>query len=238
MVGQPLLISELEQGVLTLRLNRPDVRNALSAALRADLQHSVAQAQENPNVRVIVLTGTDPAFCAGIDLAELRDASIDATSIGPRTTPFLTSQKPLIGAINGATYTGGLELALSCHFLIASEKALFADTHARFGLTPGWGLTVLLTEAIGSRRARQMAITSDPISARTALAWGLVNEVIAHDQLLDRAKQIAMACIANDARAVGTLGHIFNDQQHQRTEAAWAIESQRFLGARISGTES
>lgn len=236
--GQHVLISELRQGVLTLRLNRPAARNALSAQLRGQLQQAVEDAQKNTRVRVIVLTGTDPAFCAGIDLSELQAGALEGDFIGPRDAPFLSSTKPLIGAINGAAYTGGLELALSCHFLIASELAVFADTHAKFGLTPGWGLTVLLPEAIGPRRARQMAVTSEPVAATTALAWGLVNEVVPHGQLLQRVNAVAALCVANDPRAVEALGNIFDRQERQRTSAGWLIEQEHFLGTRVSRSGS
>jgi enoyl-CoA hydratase len=240
MSGQQVdvLLSGCSEGVLTLTLNRPQSRNALSAQLRSALTTAVAEANEDSTVGVIILTGTDPAFCAGVDLHELRDASVDPSTIGPRQSPFLTSVKPLIGAINGPAYTGGLELALACHILIASDRATFADTHARFGLTPGWGLTVLLTEAVGPRRAREMALTGQPISAQTALDTGLVSAVIPHEQLLDRARDLAVSCATSDRTAVAALGRIFNEQAQSRQEKQWAIETDNFRGARVGSNNA
>src|SRR5690606_31631575 len=151
---------------------------------------TLRELDDDPDVRVMILTGADPAFCAGLDLKELGSSGLSAD---PDATPlpFGSLTKPLLGAINGAAVTGGFELALGCDLLIASERARFADTHARVGVMPGWGLTVLLPQAIGIRRARQMSFTGNYVDAATALAWGLVNEVVPHETLLDRARAIA-----------------------------------------------
>jgi enoyl-CoA hydratase len=229
MHGQPVLLQERHDAVLVLTLHRPEVRNALDARLRAELTEAVAAADNDREIGAIVLTGTDPVFCAGVDLKELADPAIAGT-IGPRSEPFLTSQTPLIGAINGAAYTGGLELALACHFLIAATTATFADTHLRFGLTPGWGGTVLLPEAVGSRRARQLLTSTLPISAQTAHDWGLVNEVVSPEALLPRALEVARACAAADRGASRHLGALFNEAARTRDHEGWRIESTYFLG--------
>ena len=161
---------EITDAVATVTLNRPQARNALSAALRQELRATIARLDDDDTVRAIVLTGADPAFCAGVDLRELS-APGPHPAVGPLAEPFITSRTPLIGAINGAAYTGGLELALACHLLVASERASFADTHARIGFTPGWGLTVLLTEAIGSRRD-DAVVSADRRPDRPAVGAG------------------------------------------------------------------
>src|SRR5690606_468113 len=143
-------------------------------------------------VDVVILTGADPAFCAGLDLKELAatvggptEAPADDDGTPPeRRGPFPPIDKPVIGAVNGVAITGGFELALHCDMLVASEQAAFADTHARVGIMPGWGLTVLLPQAVGVRRARELSATGNFLDARTALAWGLVNHVVAHHELL------------------------------------------------------
>ena len=152
----------------------------------------------------IVLTGADPAFCAGLDLTELGqpDSPLRGVARGP-VIPDLA--KPLIGAINGVAVTGGLELALACDFLVASERAQFADTHARVGIQPGWGLTVALPEAAGLRRAREMSATGNFIDAHTALAWGLVNHVVAHDELLPVAHRLAADTASTDQDALRAI---------------------------------
>ena len=116
--------------------------------------------------------------------------------------PFPRTTKPLIGAVNGVAITGGFELALNCDFLVASENAKFGDTHTRVGVMPGWGLTVLLPQAIGVRRAREMSFTGNFIDAREALGWGLVNHVVPHRELLPATYGLARDIAGNDQDGV------------------------------------
>ena len=128
----------------------------------------------------MILTGADPAFCAGLDLKELgssggnlRAGNADGSASQPgQHGPFPPMEKPVIGAVNGVAITGGFELALNCDFLVASERARFGDTHTRVGVMPGWGLTVLLPQAIGVRRAREMSFTGNFLDAARGLAVG------------------------------------------------------------------
>jgi enoyl-CoA hydratase len=141
-------------------------------------------------------------------------------------TPDTT--KPRIGAVNGPAVTGGLELALGCDFLIASERATFADTHARVGVMPAGGMTIRLPELVGINRARQMSLTGNFVDASTACAWGLVNEVVSHDRLLLRTLELAGAIAEADPAAIaelrsmyGTLAHR-GDEESYREEARWS----------------
>ena len=199
-----VLCDQGEDGVAVVTLNRPDRRNAMSAALLSALRATVAELDASPDVRAIVLTGADPAFCAGLDLTELGEAgsALGAAGSGPVLPPLSTV---LVGAVNGAAVTGGLELALACDFLIASERARFADTHARVGIMPGWGLSYALPEAVGLRRARQMSATGNFVGARMALAWGLVNDVVPHEDLLDVTHRLAADVASNDPAAVQAI---------------------------------
>jgi enoyl-CoA hydratase len=159
-------------------------------------------------VGAVVLTGADPAFCAGLDLKELSsDARLldDGGPDIPVGAPWKRLGKPLIGAINGAAVTGGLEFALNCDFLIASERAAFADTHARVGVMPGWGLSVLLPQRVGFAMARRMSLTGDFVDARRALEAGLVTEVVAHEELMPAARRLAATIAANHRPAVQAL---------------------------------
>lgn len=113
--------------------------------------------------------------------------------------------KPVIGAVNGVAVTGGLELALQCHFLVASERARFADTHARVGVMPGGGITVLLAQSVGLRRAIEMSLTGNFVTAEQAYALGLVNHVVPHDDLLPAARKLAADIVSNDQQAVREL---------------------------------
>lgn len=207
----PDVLCERRDGVAVVTLNRPARRNALSSALLADLRATVADLDASPAVRAIVLTGADPAFCAGLDLTELGQpgSPLAAAGSGPVLPPMTTV---LIGAVNGAAITGGLELALACDFLIASELARFADTHARVGIMPGWGLSYALPEAVGLRRARQLSATGNFVDAQTALAWGLVNRVVPHEELMAVTRRIAADVASNDARAVQAIFATYREQ--------------------------
>lgn len=205
------VLCEHRGNVALVTLNRPSRRNALSGGLIIALRATLADLDAQPAVKSIVLTGTDPAFCAGLDLTELGQPGnqLAAAGSGPVLPPLTT---PLIGAINGAAVTGGLELALACDFLVASEQATFADTHARLGIMPGWGMTYALPEAVGVRRARQLTATGNFIDARTALGWGLVNHVVPHPDLVPVTVGIAADVAANDAGAVQAIFATYREQ--------------------------
>ena len=141
-----------------------------------------------------------------------------------RRGPFQPRTKPLIGAINGVAVTGGFELALACDFLIASDRARFADTHSRVGIQPGWGLTVLLTEAVGVRRARELSATGNFLDAPTALTWGLVNHDVAHDELLPYCRQLAADIVSNDQAGVRQILATYAAGSLVTAEAWWDLE--------------
>jgi len=231
------VLAEVADGVATVTLNRPGSRNALSSGLLSALRATLRELDGSPEVAAIVLTGADPAFCAGLDLKELaQDGNALSAEANPgRPLPELS--KPLIGAVNGVAITGGLEIALACDFLIASERARFADTHARIGIMPGWGLTVLLPEAVGLRRAREMSATGNFIDAPTALTWGLVNRVVPHEDLLPAARRIGADIASNDRDAVRVIYSTYREGSLVSGEEAWQAERRAHAGWRDgSGT--
>lgn len=196
-----VLLVDTRDRIRTLTLNRPGSRNALSSALRRRLFEALREAQSDDDVDVVILTGADPVFCAGLDLKELGDTT-ELPDISPKWPPM---SKPVVGAINGAAVTGGLEIALYCDILIASEQARFADTHARVGLLPTWGLSVRLPQKVGVGMARRMSMTGDYLSAEDALRCGLVTQVVPHGDLLATARQIATSIVGNNQKAVRSL---------------------------------
>ncbi len=196
-----VLLVETTDRIRTLTLNRPGARNALSVALRTGLFAALRDAQTDDGVDVVILTGADPVFCAGLDLKELGDTT-ELPDISPKWPPMT---KPVIGAINGAAVTGGLEIALYCDILIASDQARFADTHARVGLLPTWGLSVRLPQKVGVGMARRMSMTGDYLSADEALRTGLVTQVVPHAELLDTARRVATSIVGNNQKAVRAL---------------------------------
>ncbi|MDC0362150.1 enoyl-CoA hydratase [Halioglobus sp.] len=195
------VILEKHEGFAVVTLNRPAAMNALSRELRGDFVEVFKTCTSDPAVRALILTGNGKAFCAGFDLKELGSSNEENTAeeadniVADAMDAF---QGPIIGAINGHCITGGLEMALACDILIASEDARFADTHARVGMLPGWGLSQKLPRLIGLSRAREMAFTGAPIFAQQAYEWGLVNHVVPQVELLSTAKRIASdicACV-------------------------------------------
>ena len=212
----PVVLSEVEDRIATVTLNRPGARNALSRALTHALWDAVAAAGDDPGVDVVILTGADPAFCAGVDLKEVSGESPPSaparpTGDGPgrdsnglyRFLPVIP--KPVIAAVNGVAVTGGLEVALQCTFLVASERARFADTHGRLGIMPGGGMTVLLAQSIGLRRAIELSLTGNFLTAADALRLGLVNHVVPHEELLPFTRRLAIDIVSADQRSVGAL---------------------------------
>jgi enoyl-CoA hydratase len=228
----PVVLYEVADRVATVTLNRPEARNALSAEVRRELPRAMRRADDDPDVDVVILTGADPAFCAGLDLKELgsgeHDLAAPATSGEPDTGvrgPIPEMAKPVIGAINGVAVTGGFELALHCSFLVASERARFADTHVRVGIQPGWGLTVLLAEAVGVRRARELSATGNFLDAATARDWGLVNHVVPHDELMPFCRQLAADVVSNDQAGVRRILRTYAEQQLVDGGRAWDVEA-------------
>jgi enoyl-CoA hydratase len=223
-----VVLVDVRDRVATITLNRPESRNALSTEVLRALPHAVQECDDREDVDVLILTGADPVFCAGLDLKELGSRTGSNEMAAPpahRRGPLPPTVKPLIGAINGAAITGGFELALACDFLIASDRARFADTHSRVGIQPGWGLTVLLAEAVGVRRAREMSATGNFLDAQTALVWGLVNHVVPHDELLPFSRQLAADIVSNDQAGVRQIMATYDEGSLTTAADWWDIES-------------
>lgn len=218
-----ILVEPVHNGVATITLNRPDRRNALSRELLGALSKALSGLSKSPDLRVLILTGADPAFCAGVDLDDLGR---DPTAYGVQDLAALRAfEVPVIGAINGATVTGGLEVALACDFRIASERARFADTHALVGGMPAWGLTARLPQAVGQGWARQLSFTGEFLDAATAQRIGLVNEVVAHEQLLPRARALAAAIVATAEPAMSRIRASYDRGRDQTGADSLAMES-------------
>ena len=228
-----VVLLEVSDRIATITLNRPEARNALSSEVQRLLPQRIVEADGRDDVDVIILTGADPAFCAGLDLKELGStagnlmgsAAPESAHASGRRGPFPDVSKPVIGAVNGAAITGGFELALNCDFLIASERARFGDTHARVGVMPGWGLTVLLPQAIGVRRAREMSYTGNFLTAEEAFHWGLVNRVVAHADLIPTCRRLAADIIGNDQPGVRQIRATYTAVAGTTVADGWDVEA-------------
>jgi enoyl-CoA hydratase len=193
-----LKVETQDNGVAVVTLDRPEAMNALSRALRAELHSALTRLDADPGVKVVVLTGAgERAFTAGLDLKELGgdpDGLRAANATEPSENPawaVIACRKPVIGAINGVAITGGFELALACDVLICSTNARFADTHARVGITPGWGLSQKLSRLVGPYRAKELSLSGNFLDAKTAYEWGLANRVVEPAELMPAALKLA-----------------------------------------------
>ena len=234
-----LLVDRPLPGCTVLTLNRPQSKNALSLALRRELVDTLRTLAESADTRVLVLTGAGDAFCAGLDLKELgASASGQAIALGePDLDPVDALHRfpgPVIGAINGVAVTGGFELALACDVLICSRQARFADTHARVGVMPGWGLSQKLSRAVGIWRAKELSLTGNFLSAEKAEAWGLVNRVVEADRLLPEACQLAAEMLSAVPEMLTGYKRLIDDGYALPFGEAMALEAGRAQAAQKS----
>ena len=194
-----------EPPVLTVRINRPEVLNALNVALMRELVEALEAADADDAIRAIVLTGDARAFAAGADIKEMADASAVEMLLRDqfaRWDRIRKVRKPLIAAVSGFALGGGCELAMMCDIIVASETAKFGQPEIGIGVMPGAGGTQRLTRAVGKARAMEMVLTGAPIGAREAMEAGLVNRVVPVEAFLGEAMAIARAIAAKPPLAV------------------------------------
>ncbi|SDR53181.1 enoyl-CoA hydratase [Paraburkholderia tuberum] len=221
--------------VLTLTLNRPAARNALNLALTEALVDALHRFEADQSLRVLIVTGADPAFCAGLDLNDFSAPDAPRTRVADMIDMWPRITKPVIAAVNGAAVTGGLELAMGCDFIIASERARFADTHTKIDALAGGGMTARLPYIVGPRWAKQFSLTSDPIDAATALRIGLVNEVVSHEQLMERAASLAKTIASRRPELVTTVKRVIDQGALASLEEALRIEKAALAQRKQSG---
>jgi 2-(1,2-epoxy-1,2-dihydrophenyl)acetyl-CoA isomerase len=204
--GTTDLLASLDDGVLTLTLNRPEARNAMSGAMTAALGQQLADAELDSAVKCIVLTGAGKGFCAGGDVKGMAargdgtvgdntiDGAIHRQRVNQRATAgkLFTMPKPTIAALPGAAAGAGLSLALACDLRIMASTAILTTAFARVGFSGDYGGTYFLTQLVGSAKAREMYYLSDRVSAQEALQLGLTNWVCEPDELVDKTREIAL----------------------------------------------
>lgn len=190
------LLTQLENGIFTVTINRPDKLNALNKDVFNDLDEMLHHVQSNHQIKSVIITGAgNKAFVAGADITEFGNLSIEeGKKLAKRGQDIFNrienNNKPIIAAVNGFALGGGCELAMACHFRIASENAKFGQPEVNLGLIPGYGGTQRLTQLIGKGRSIELLISANIIDAATALQYGLVNYVVPQDELLNKAKTI------------------------------------------------
>ncbi len=218
------LLTILENGILTIVINRPDKMNALNKKVMDELNDVVDGIYKNVSIKSAIITGAgSKAFVAGADISEFSGINDDAGMMLSEKGQILFFKiedcpKPIIAAVNGFALGGGCELAMSCHFRIASENAKFGQPEVNLGLIPGYGGTQRLTQLIGKGRAIELLITANTIDANTALQYGLVNYVVPQEELLNKAKSILEVIHSKAPLAVTgcikSANAVFNDSMN------------------------
>ncbi len=226
---KPVLF-EIKNQTAIITLNRPEKRNAINQNLLIHLYNYLEEVSNNDNISAAIITGNGKSFCAGIDLSVIKTENLFDPRGDGKDMPdlFEACKKPIIGAVNGHAITGGFEIALNCDFLIGSEQASFADTHAKVGIHPGWGMTQLLQQAVGQRRAKQLSFTCRFITAKQALQYNLVNEVVPHEELISRAETIAQEICETDQNTLKTVKTLIEYKNQGTSQQALANERKGF----------
>ena len=190
------IITNLENGIFTITINRPDKLNALNAEVFIDLGKAIDEVYNNAEIKSAIITGAGPkAFVAGADITEFNGLNKEeAMALAKRGQDVFfkieNSPKPIVAAVNGFALGGGCELAMACHFRLCSENAKFGQPEVNLGLIPGYGGTQRLTQLIGKGRAMEILMSANMIDANTALQFGLVNYVVPAEELLNKTKSI------------------------------------------------
>ena len=226
---KPVLF-EIKNQTAIITLNRPEKRNAINQELLINLYNYLEEVAGNDKIRAAIITGNGKSFCAGLDLSVIESENLFDPRGDGKDLPdiFEACKKPIIGAVNGHAITGGFEIALSCDFLIASEQASFADTHAKVGIHPGWGMTQLLQQAVGQRMAKQLSFTCQFINAEQALQHNLVNEVVPHEELITRAEKISQEICAASQNTLKIVKDLIEYKNHGTSQQAMANERKGF----------
>lgn len=217
------IIVEKKDGIAKIVLNRPQVLNAMNLQMLSELVVALEEADRDEDVRVIVLTGAGRAFSAGRDMKE-----VGTTDFRPGRRAYETIEnlkKPVIAAVNGYCYTGAVELVLCCDMIVASEGAIFGDTHARYGLVHGGGGTQRLPRLLGLMKAKELMLTCEPITAQEAERIGLVNKVVPADKLEEAVEDLARKIMNNSSTSIATIKSLAN--QSARLDLAAGLELER-----------
>jgi 2-(1,2-epoxy-1,2-dihydrophenyl)acetyl-CoA isomerase len=225
-----------EEGIALLCLNRPNVLNALSETMMVELVDALKETEEDPDIRVLILTGRGPGFCAGADLnrfIEAQQKGKDRKKIGfglldlPRA--FVQYRKPIIAAINGLSYGFGFTVTLTCDIRLASERATFSGAFVRIGLTPELCSTYFLPRLIGYGKAAELIFTARPFDAHEALEIGAVNRVFPHNRLMPEAKKMAKQIASMPPTAVQRSKEILRHGMQSTLDQVMQYEARTFL---------
>ncbi|SFP66656.1 2-(1,2-epoxy-1,2-dihydrophenyl)acetyl-CoA isomerase PaaG [Tranquillimonas alkanivorans] len=232
-MSDPVLLQELENGVLTLTLNRPDRLNSFTPELHALLREAFSRAESDDAVRCVLLTGAGRGFCAGQDLGERHpDAEGGAPDLGqtignlwnPLVRQIRALEKPVICAVNGVAAGAGANLALVCDIVLAAESARFIQSFAKLGLVPDTGGTWTMTRLLGEARAKALMLTGEPLNAPKAAEWGLIWKAVPDDYLMEEARALARHFAAGPTYGYGLTKRAVHAAGEQGLDASLDLE--------------
>ena len=227
------LLTSLEENIFIITINRPEKLNALNRVVIEELSAAIDEVYNNNEIKSAIITGAgEKAFVAGADISEFL--SFDSTSgealarKGQQNIfdKIENSPKPIIAAVNGFALGGGCELALACHFIIASDNAKFGQPEVNLGLIPGYGGTQRLTQLVGRNRAMQLIMTGEMFSATDAQQFGMVNKIVAQNELLNETKKILSVIHTKAPLAISKVIEVINNFDH--TQQGYDFEIKKF----------
>ncbi len=231
-MSKPLVRFEREGAVATLTLDRPEKRNALNLALWQELAAHLATIESAGDaIGVVVLRGEGKVFSAGNDLSERGAKAPERFYQAKTVTRLAELPQPVIVAVQGGCYTGGLELALAGDIIVVAESASFADTHGRFALVPGWGLSQRLPRRVGQRKAREMSFSGLPVDGVEAARIGLANHCVPDDALEAKVAELAQAIAGQSRHSVFAYKRLYREQADLPLAAGLAHEVFNSAGA-------
>ena len=230
---QNLLVG-LEAGIQIITINRPKVLNALNTATLTELRQAIKVAEENSEVKVVIITGSgDKAFVAGADIAQMKELDIlegrQMTILGQDVFNEIEAMaKPVIAAINGFALGGGCELAMACDIRIASDKAKFGQPEVNLGIIPGYGGTQRLPRLIGKGKAKYYIFTGEMMTGQDAFNFGLADKLVAHEELMEKAKEVAKTIISKGPIAVRMAKAAINNGINMDLTSAIRYETEAY----------
>jgi enoyl-CoA hydratase len=233
------ILTSINEGILTVTINRPDKLNALNKSVFDELDHVMADVYSNPQIKGVIITGSgSKAFVAGADIAEFSSFSKeDATLLSLRGQAVFqkieSAPKPVIAAVNGFALGGGCELAMSCHFRVCSENAKFGQPEVNLGLIPGYGGTQRMTHLVGKGKSMEWHMTAKIVDAQEALASGLVNHVTTAEDLIPKTEALLQSIVVKAPIAISKLIEcinfaVINDSAFTNGKTGFELEAEHF----------
>lgn len=237
------LLYDLKDGVATITINRPDSANAMNPLMARELSEAALQADVNPEVRAILITGAGKMFCAGGDLDTFADAGGEvqaliqqmATDLHVALSRFARCSAPVVAAVNGTAAGAGFSLSMAADIAIAANTAIFTMAYTNAGLSPDGGSTYFMPRKLGDRRARELMLTNRLLSAEEALDWGVVNQIVAEDILLEVAYEQAQKLAKGPTAAFGATKTLLTRTFETSLEAQMELESRAIAEMAITG---